>query len=260
MTATHIEPQHPVRGNSLTPLERDLVRFRLVANEVQVLLRGLQTVGRGTDIARILNDDLFFSLFNHGKILVCKFLEVWDDFGSLGKTIPRVREVRGAVTPIVDRIKVWPALVQFRNSVLAHPYLTKSGQLVDPMLLIRDGKAPTFHAEALLLLHCVNLSVLGILQSFYTEYRPLQPLLVSDDAHPGPGPGISRGPEIVGALRSINLEADARLAKIGVVVSGPLAVEFALSINPERFDKPGRARRLVRQLRTWLWYRSSGRT
>ena len=225
------EVLHPVRGTSLTPLERQLWRFRMVAVEVQSMLRGYYSVD---DVARVIPDELMFSLTNHALILVSKFLEVWDDFGSLATAEPRVVPARQAVDPFVSRLLVWKGLETFRNTVLAHPYETKDGKLVGPWYLLHSRRAPTYHAEAILLLHLVNLTVAAILSVFYQEYRALGPALRATYPSPDAGPGISRGDQIQPAHRALTAEVDKRLKALGVPASNPVFGEFTEATNPKK--------------------------
>jgi hypothetical protein len=221
---SYVEPVHPVRGDALTPLERQLWRFRTAANEAQVMLRGFHQTG---DVAKALNDDLLFSLTNHALIIVCKFLEVWDDFGRIAGTDLRVRDTRRAVQPYIDRIRVWKGLEQFRNGTLAHAYLTKEGgQLIGPWDLLAAHKAPSYHAECLLLLQCAKWAALAVLCSFAAEYVPLRPILRSAAPAPSRGPGIANGKEIDVETRRLAIEVDERLSRIGIMVGGTVAQEF----------------------------------
>ena len=92
-----MEPSHPETGDPLTDLERTLWRFRMVAHEAQVMWRGFNQYD---DSAKAINQDLMFGLSNQALITVSKFLEIWDDFGSLAKTDARVICSRRAVQPL----------------------------------------------------------------------------------------------------------------------------------------------------------------
>lgn len=225
-----MEPLHPETGEPLTNLERTLWRFRMVAHEAQVLWRGFNHYD---DAAQAINEDLMFNLSNQALIIVSKFLEIWDDFGSLAKSDSRVICTRKAVQPAVDRILVWKGLEQFRNTTLAHAYVTKDGKLLPPWELTHTEQAPTYHAEIILLFQCVVFAVLAILSVFEEEYSPLDPLTGPPKEQPGFGPGIAKGTEIQPTLKKIMSQVDASLlAECGVVVKGPLLTTFANAIKP----------------------------
>lgn len=223
MTAEIPEVLHPVRGDALSPLERQLWRLRMVAVEVQVMLRGFNSVD---DVAKSIPDALLFPLANHGLVLVAKFLEVWDDLGSLAKTNPKVLQTRRAVSPLTKRIAVWKGFDDFRNTALVHAYLTKTGKLVGPWYLLANHRVPTYHAEVVLLLHCVNYAVAGVLAAFQSEYQALGPSLKASLPVPDAGPGISLGTEIMPALRTVLRDVDNRLQKMGVPAANPVFAEF----------------------------------
>ncbi len=220
--------RHPVRDNALTELEKFLWRFRMVAHEAQEILRGYHNT---PDVAQDINVELLFSLSNQGLLIVSKFLEIWDPFGSLAKTNQRVREVRKAVQPIIDRIRVWPALKQFRDTTLAHPYLSRSDDLVGPWELLADHKAPTFHAEVILLLYLVDSSVLALLVAFSEEYVPLRPLLRSSLPAPKAGPGITLGTEIQPAHAQLAAQVNAALKAMGIGGDSEIVNEFNRARN-----------------------------
>ncbi len=217
--------KHPTAARDLTPLEIILWRFRFVARENETMLRGYREV---EDVARDIPDNLLFSLANHGLILICKFLEVWHDFGGVAGAVPRVVNVRKAVHPLIERIEVWPGLTSFRNTMLAHAYLDKTGRPVGPWPALYDHKAPTYHAEVLLLQHALHMAIAAVLACFEAEYQSIRPLIGPEKRpDPSPGPGVQLGSEIQPALKALALEVDRRLASIGVVIKGPLAKEFA---------------------------------
>jgi hypothetical protein len=195
----------------------------MVANEAHVMLRGFHLTG---DVAKIINDDLLFSLCNHAIIIVCKFLEVWNDFGSLARENSRALQLRRAVLPVIDRITIWDGLTQYRNTALAHPYLTRDKQLVGPWQLLNEHRAPTYHAECILLLFCVHLAVLATLCAFPEEYQGLKPILGSNLPDPAAGPGIISGRDIQAELRRLAQLVDPKLNEMGAAVAGPIAAEF----------------------------------
>jgi len=192
------------------------------------MLLGFDRTG---DVAKKVNDELVFSLANHGQILVCKFLEVWRDFGKLVGANPRVAQVINAVQPMVTRIEVWPGLRTQRNTVLAHAYLIKPGDiLTGPWDLLNTQQAPTFHAEVILLLHLVNYAVVSILCAFEAEYLPLRPLLSGARPQPNQGPGIRHGRDIKPSLVPIMTNVDRNFASMGVTVGGEIAREFIRAV------------------------------
>ena len=200
----------------------------MVAIEVQAMLRGYYSVD---DVAKVIPDPLMFSLTNHGIILISKFVEVWDDFGTVASQDSRVIPARQAVDPFVKRILVWKGLVALRNSALAHAYETKDGRPVGPWYLLSTHAAPSYHAEVILLLHLVNLTAAAILAIFYNEYRALGPILRPDLPNPSSGPGISKGDQIQPIQRQLTAEVDARLKAIGVE-SNPVFAEFRGATHP----------------------------
>ena len=155
-----MEPLHPTAVRKLSDLERGLWRLRLVAHEAQIMLRGFN---RYPDAAQAINNELLFGLTHQALILVTKFLEIWDDFGSLAKSDDRVVPMRRILTPAIDRIRVWKGFDDFRNTALAHAYLAKDGTVAPPWELQATGKAPAYHAEVLLLLNLCTLAVLAVL-------------------------------------------------------------------------------------------------
>jgi hypothetical protein len=191
-------------------------------------------LGRGS-VGKRLNDELLFSLTNHALIVVSKFLEAWDDFGGLAKAHPQIVPLRRALSPLIDRILVWDGLREYRNTILAHAYLGKRGELVDPWHLHDAHRVPTYHAEIILLMHLVHLAVCAIMVAFEEVYWPLRPLLASGLPTPDPGPGIQAGTEISKSLQELAPEIDKRLAEIGVVVTGRVAKEFksAITVGPQ---------------------------
>ena len=206
----------------------------MVAHECQTFRRGLNRV-QG-DITEILNDDIFFILMNHGLILVSKFLEIWDAFGRLEPEDRRVRQVRKAVMPYVDRIRVWPGLGQFRNSALAHPYLTKKGEIVQPWTLIEKERAPGHHAEQILLLDCAILTCAGVLATFDQEYADLQPILGRESPETTvPSKGITLGADIHSEMDPLNTAVNKALEQLGVPLDSWVFSEFKdrMHIPPE---------------------------
>jgi len=160
-------------------------------------------------------------------------LEIWDEFRSSSKVDGRVVPMRRAIQPIIDRIRVWKGFETYRNTALAHPYTTKSGELVPPWELTRSGQAPSFHAEQVLLLQLVVFAVAGILTVFENEFRPIEPLCGPTGPPPTAAPGISKGTEIEPTLRPILSHVDQQLkAECGVVAAGDLVAAFRKAIKP----------------------------
>lgn len=221
--------KHPTRGDDLTDLEKFLWRFRMVAHEAQVMWRGFNGY---PDVAKVINEDLLFGLSNQALVVVCKFLEIWDQFGTLVSSEPRVASARRAVQPLIDRMRVWKGLDRFRNTTLAHPYTTKSGDLLPPWELLGSGQAPSFHAEQILLLQLVAFGSTAVLAVFEREFDLIQPLTQPPTRALSPNPGIARGSEILGAIRPILADVDARLLnECGVTVSKELREMFRGAIG-----------------------------
>src|SRR5262249_50822240 len=148
------------------------------------------------DVAKALNDELLFGLTNHALIIVSKFLEVWDDSNGFAKTEPRIIPLRKTLAPFMDRILVWKGLKAMRNSALAHAYLDKNGDLAPPWQPLGSGEAPTYHAEIILLLQIVYLSVAVILTVFEKEYTLIDSLCGPPKEHVmNRGPGVTHGSE-----------------------------------------------------------------
>ncbi|MCZ6761266.1 MAG: hypothetical protein O7D29_13005 [Gemmatimonadetes bacterium] len=226
-----LEPRHPQTGEPFTELERVLWRFRMAAHEATTMWRGFNSV---EDVERDINSELMLGLTNQCLIIVTKFREVWDDFGSVAKDDPRVVLTRRAVQPLVDRIDVWPGLRDFRNTALAHAYQDKAGKLVPPTALIRSGAAPTFHAEIILLMQLVVFGVLAVLLVFDAEYRGIDN--TTRDAEqlvPTAGPGIALGSEIDRELRRIAHKVQAGLDReLGVTPGGDMMEMFKNALRP----------------------------
>jgi hypothetical protein len=204
----------------------------MVAHEAQVMMRGFN---RYPDAAKALNDDILFSLTNHALIIVSKFLEVWDDSNGFAKSDPRIIPMRKTLSPFLDRVRVWKGLKSMRNSALAHAYLDKEGELAPPWHPLGKGDAPTYHAEIMLLLQIVYLSVLVILTVFEKEFLPIERLCGPPQGDLiDPAPGIAHGSEIQKALTPIALEVQDRLqAELGLSVQGPLLKAFIKATRPD---------------------------
>lgn len=157
--------------------------------------------------------------------------EVSHDFGTLVPTQPRVLEVRRAVTPFARRIEVWKGLRTFRNTALAHPYTTLDGRLVGPWYLMEEHRAPTYHAEVILLLQCVMYAVAGTLAAFLEEYKALGPCFRSGKRVPDGGPGIQDGTDIDSVIHPLLRQVDASLQAIGVPANSPVFAEFRAELK-----------------------------
>lgn len=224
-----MEPLHP-DNRPLTALERTVFRFRLVAHEAQITLRGFN---KYSDVATAINNELLYGITHHALILVSKFLEVWEDFGALANADSRVVPTRRAMKPLVDRINIWKGFDLFRNSALAHAYLAKDGTLLPPWELQTDGKAPSYHAEIVLLLNVINVAVLAALSVFEAEYTPLDQLLPWGEPSADPGPGIRQGTEIQSELaRLVKPMEDSLRSTLGVECSQKLARAFQRATSP----------------------------
>lgn len=224
-----MEPLHPVRKEALTPLERDLWRLGMVAQEAEILLRGLNHY---KDAAASLNQDILFTITNQASIIICKFLEVWSATGRHAKTNSRVVPRRRAAQPIVDRIMVWKGLDLFRNSTLAHPYLTSDGKLIEPRMIIREYGVPAFSAEILLLLRLTRSAVLVFLGGFQTEFLAIWPLSNENKLVLDPSPGIQLGTDIDPELRRVLSQADEILRREGLTIDPVFGREFEIRVRP----------------------------
>jgi len=160
------------------------------------------------------------------------------------------------VQPFVNRIRTWGGLGQFRSSVLAHAYLTKKGEILQPWKLIEQDRVPSQHAEQLLLLHCVAAACGGVLAAYASEYRALQPLLGDQASSPTPTRGILRGSEIGPDLRPLAKEANRALAALGVPLDSWVFAEFRMASGvsevEQRVLKRSWWRRALRRVGTWL--------
>lgn len=186
------------------------------------------------DVAKDINADLLFGLSNQSLIIVSKLREIWDDFGSLGRTDPRVVQARRAIQPFIDRIDVWPELRTFRNTTLAHAYLDKNGRLLPPTALLRSGKVPSYHAEMILLLRLVVFVAAAVLQVFEEDYAPIDALTRDPVGLPpiDKGPGVAQGAEVDPALTPILEEVDRRCeAELGRRLDGRVFQTFIEAIN-----------------------------
>ncbi len=223
---------HPSRGDHLTDLETLLWRFRIAAGEAQRIIRGFLAY---PDVYESINDDLLFGLSNYALIIVSKFLEIWDESGSLVKTERKILPLRRALTPLIDRIRAWKGLRSMRNSSLAHAYLDEDGEPITPWHFIETGEAPTYHAEIILLLYLVHIAVLCILCVFEDVYLPIDSLAGHGKGGVAPpiGPGIETGPEIKPAMDAIAADIAPRAKKeCGITISGAFARRFQETLKP----------------------------
>ena len=78
-----------------------------------------------SDVASVINNELLYAITHHALILVSKFLEVWEDLGSLAQDDPWIVPARRAIKPLLNRIDVWKSadVSCGRSSVgvLGHP-------------------------------------------------------------------------------------------------------------------------------------------
>jgi hypothetical protein len=226
------EPLHP-SGRPLSEFERNLWRLKLVGHEAHLLLcSAIRTEERKKD------QELLFTLGNYALLLVCKFLEIWDDFNHLGKDNRRVREVTRAVSPAVRRItKTWPNLRDYRNWTVAHPYrIREESEITPPWALLQAQVAPDQPSEALLLLDCVRMVIIGTLAHFGDLYRQLAPTFDAGRMVETPR-GVVDGVGIERERRVLAAELDTRLADIGVDLKDSVFREFTCS-PPEDATKP----------------------
>ena len=194
------------------------------------MCRGFKTE---EDAGRDINADLMFGLANQSLLIVQKFREVCDDFGSLAKTDPRVVSGRRVAKPIVDRVEVWRGLRTHRNTTLAHAYLDSADSIVPPTALIRDGTVPTFHAEILLLLQLVVHATAVVLQVFEEDYVAIDAVTRDPPGAPiAKGPGIEAGTEIVAELSKVMGEVDKLFrSEFGVPFGGKIVDGFRAALN-----------------------------
>lgn len=203
----------------------------MAAHEATEILRGFNYY---EDAAAALNDALLFTISNQSLLIVSKFLEVWEDFGALARVDARVIEARRCAEPILNRINLWPGLKEFRNTAGAHAYTDRTGKLVPPWSLLKDGQAPTYHAEIILLLRLVPTAVAVALSAFEQEFHGIAGLCgPGESASPGPAPGIEKGTEIESAMRPVCAEVDQRyLRAFGKPVSPEIIEMFRRAAGP----------------------------
>jgi hypothetical protein len=171
---------------------------------------------------------LLFSLTNHGLLLVCKFLEIWDGFNAMSRDNRRIREVSQAVSPAIRRItKTWPRIREYRNWAIAHPYsMREEEEITPPWRLLEAEVGPVQSAEILVLLDCVRFAAAGVLAYFGEYYRKLAPTF---DVPPSPpeGRGVSDGAEAEAERTRIASDLNEKLSGIGVDLRDTVFKEFA---------------------------------
>ena len=109
------EPSHP-DGRPLSDFERALWRLKIVSHEATC---AICSVIVAEDRKRDRN--LLFTVTNHGLIIVCKFLEIWDVFNRMGVDNRRIREVTVAAAPAVRAICLPPEVVSTRYKLFGLP-------------------------------------------------------------------------------------------------------------------------------------------
>ncbi len=171
-----------------------------------------------------------FAILNHALLLCAKFIEVWEDFGSLAKSEPRAMLAREAITPLIDRMLVWDGLREYRNTIIAHSYLDKKDQPVEPWDLLQQNKVPTYHAEIILLLQIVHMATCATLMVFSKEYLAITPLFTSRRPPPTASPGIALGAEIAPTLAPLATAVTVNLVSSGVPWVPLIAAEFKNAI------------------------------
>ena len=187
------------------------------------------------DLSAAINTDLLFGISNQALIIVTKFLEVWEDSGSLVKSEPKILGLRRALKPLIGRIEVWKGIRALRNTALAHAYLDGNGELAGPWELVESGRAPSYHAEIILLLYLVHIAVLCILCVFEEVYLPIDVLAGPGAGKPEPpvGDGIQFGEDLKPAMQAIAADIGPRIHReCGVVVNGPFAERFQATLKP----------------------------
>ncbi len=215
-----VEPSHP-DGRELTEFERRFLRLRLIGHEAHLLFC---SITRTEDRKR--DGELALSVQNYALIVVCRFLEVWGQFQSLGKDNRRVRDFASAASPYLDRINIWPGLREFRNWILAHRYQIEANpEFIPPWVVMATGRVPTKPAELLLLLDCVR-QVSACACAYYGDiYRSLQPLL-RPDGEPTPARGVSTGEEAESERIAMAVSMTERMARLGANMNDPVFAEF----------------------------------
>lgn len=229
--SAYVEPLHPKRGDALTDLDRTLLRLRLVALEMQELLRGAQHPVVPESGSDHLSVSLAFATSNYALILVAKFLEVTRTMGT-AKELPRMIEVLDALSPALARINMWPGIKDHRDSALAHAFLTRDGKFIHPVHQLAGSAAPTQHAECFALLQLSLVAIGSILQAFVSEWDDVKTLTRSDLPVPAPLRGVIAGHQIRDDLAPIADECDEALRAVGVdVTNGSVFKEFELQMN-----------------------------
>jgi hypothetical protein len=122
-----------------------------------------------------------FTIQNQLQILLASFVEEWGRFSALAKDNLDVRETLRQVQPSMDRFKGWPDLRSVRSKVLAHPFRTKSGELLMAPAVLRSSKAPTTLAETLLLGFCALLAVDRVKARHSAEQAAAEQEMLAED-------------------------------------------------------------------------------
>jgi hypothetical protein len=214
------EPLHP-SGRELSDFERQLLRLRLIGHEAHLLICGLT---RTDDRKR--DDDLVLTLQNFALILICRFLEIWGKFQSLGGDNRRVLEIARAASLYLDRINIWPGLREYRNWILAHRYqIDPHPAFIPPWIVHHTGRVPTKPAEWMVLLDCVQQASAAVMAYYGDIYRGLRAVL-----HPGQEPettrGVLTGEEAQAERERLAIEMGRRLAALGVRLDDPVFQEY----------------------------------
>jgi hypothetical protein len=196
--------------DNLNDTELVLWRFRMAGHEATVVTRGLNKVGNLEKIP----SELFFAITQYALLVVAKFIEVWNDFGSLAPKDDRVVPARRALQPLVSRIQVWKGFEQHRNTTLAHAYLDSRGKPVPPWIATKELQAPTYHPEIILLLQLVVIANLCLAVIFAAEFRTLDPLSrAPSEWTVQPGPGVESYEQIEPVLAELRAEVDGLIAE-----------------------------------------------
>ncbi|MDX0157827.1 hypothetical protein GOC22_19570 [Sinorhizobium meliloti] len=165
----------------------------------------------------VQDEDLKWTMSSYMLLTVHGFLEEWRIFNRLAGTDPSVRRTCEITSAALKRIKSWPGLEPFRNSVLAHTTRTKEGTLTDIESLLASFKIPR-HAETMLMAELANLSAAVALRRHTAVYeralREKARLSTPDSLHDF---GIKTKGEFISELHahySMMIEAQPDLAEL----------------------------------------------
>ncbi len=214
------EPAHP-SGRQLSEFERRLLRVRLLGHEANLLFCSTTKTEE-----RLADSKLLFSLQNYGHIIICRFLEAWQQFNSLAKTDTSVLKISRALSFYIDRLNEWPGLTDYRNWILAHEYqIGSSPEFIPPWVVAGTGTVPTKPAEVLVLLDCVRMASACLLSFYGDVYRELTPVLRVPSESPPPH-GVTTGDEADTERLRLTRQAISAMTGLGVTQNDPVLREF----------------------------------